>query len=582
MRSIIEIAPARGDGRFSPWIDISDRITGSAKIRHQYESSGWNYGVAAVSFSKLTCENDDGLLSPADDHRSVFADSSIGDSRLRVRYGGTADNPARVVFLGFVSPSSSEADIKRKQSKLTVSGIGAALRSLDAAQSLGWTTPRTRDSFVNDIFALPRIRRFAGGDPPEILFVEENDRGDRYEISHEIIGRGDTVLTVLNKFLQIEDAVLLYNYRRSSWIICRRGLLPSPATVFVSDILEVLSSDDGSKKTRNEIRVRTPGGETEILRNDVSVSTVGQRAASMDASFVSAAYYADRIKAGFDNGSLYPQLPRKTVTFTVDADNPSIPEHWWGLGEYVYLSPRAAREDAVTEVSSARPANPTELRRDVFDPRVPRDDIGVLGKWKFRVRHGAADVITLFDARGADLTNEPLRLSADGLNNPPFGYLGQIRCFRPTTGRPNWSARIALTPDPGAESASEILAAGPHFDVTYLPDVRWEFLYRGTSVAFAIPAAAHPDPYSVIPAAPNPNPYNLTSTSDWDAFMNRVSGDSDHRYEIEIAATDVKARNIDAADVPATVIIGDIDEGARAPAFVGFDSPGEDVTTWRS
>ena len=597
MRAIIEINPAKGDGSYSGWIDFSDRIISPAKIRHQYEGSGWSYGVAVVSFASLTFENEDGMLSPADDYRSIFTNAPTGKSRIRVRYGGTSDDPRTVVFLGFVSGKTSYTQNKTNRASLVCRSIGAVLRDLNAKEHIGFEFPKSRDAFFNDLFSVPVITELVGHGNVETLFEGIGDsniaafagtRFGGYTISPSVVGDGDSILQVINKVLAIEDAVFLYNYRRDTWVVTKRGELPSPSTIIVNDILDVLEQDDGGRKLINEITfsgapdVKTFGGdvtrESETLTNDKSIRAYGRQSVSVDASFLSLFYYRNRVREGFNTRILYPQAPRKRVKLLLDADNPAIPENWWGLGEHVYVDPKPLSDEDVGVVADATPLNPELVTRSIWHPGIGRDGIGVLGKWTSRLGkfgNPATPVFAYWDIRrfnnlpDADReSNYQIRLSADGSATPQFGYFGQIRVFHPRGSATEWSARISFLSVNRADSLNEILAAGPHFDLDYLEDLRWLFKWREHTVTITIPRSVIAEPYTVTPG------------SHFNDFMDTVNAvPRDALGDISIALVDSKAKNIDESD-PSTVLLGYVEPGGRLPYHVGGDDE-PDVTHWR-
>ena len=585
MRAIVEINPPGGDNRYAGWIDVSARILPPAVIRHQYESSGWDYGVASVSFGKFYVDNHDGFLSPADDHRSVFNNATVPKTRLRVRYGGTPDVPERVVFLGYVSGRTSESDILKNRSQLIVKSIGGILDDLDAKQTIGFANSRetkTRETFFTDLFAVPEIVDVVGHGNVETLF---DARGEDFEPTHsafaggfyytaDLIRDGDSVLDVINRILQIEDAVLLYNYRRNVWVVTQRGRMPGPATVVVQDVIETLEEDDGSKKMVNEVTFtnapQDPQGQhprtTHTFSNDASIDAWGLKKVSMDVGYVDYWYYTTRLFGGFTKRTKYPQIPARHVKFVVDANAPNIPEHWWGLGELVYMDVKPLANDEVPTVGNDKPLAPVTVRREVFDPRVPVDGIGVLGKWK-QAPGVTPQQTTLWHARPHVTEGIQIRMSADGSANPKFGYLTQVRAFPPTTGRPSWSVRFSLHTAPGASSDAGI-QPGPHFDPDYLTDLRFLFRWKTTNAVVQVPRSAVSDPYSVIPGA------------GFDSFMQAILNDVaiNNPGEVEIALVDVKANNVEPTD-PSRIVLAELQRGERLPVYVA--GLGDDVTKQR-
>ena len=110
-----------------------------------------------------------------------------------------------------------------------------------------------------------------------------------------------------------------------------------------------------------------------------------------------------------------------------------------------------------------------------------------------------------------------------------------------------------------ADSLNEILAAGPHFDLDYLVDLRWLLKWREYTVTITIPRTVIAEPYTVTPGA------------DFSTFMDRIDAVPVSALGVmSIALVDSKAKNIDESD-PSIVIVGEIKEGERLPFHVAGD-----------
>ena len=629
MRAIIEINPTLSGGRLTEWMDISHRITSSAKIRRQFRSSKWSYGVAAISFSKLTVENEDGMFSPPSDYRSIFRNSPMGQALFRVRYGGTAENPEREVFAGTVSSRTSESDMKNNRAELVVKSVGSALADIDpneevspGVKKLNIQGDRTRELTLAAIFGIPEVDRIVrsvglesrlGSEGAEIntnaLFQgSEQPAGgvsktSAKNVKPSIVKDGDSVLDVLNRFLEVEDALFIYNYRYSQWVVAKRGVMPSPKVIYVDDVLEMLGDSDGSRDVINEV-IFTPPLEfykdntppldafydadlasTKPLppeRNEASISAYGLRSINIDASFLTPAYFYNRLLLGFRNGDFLPQERKRRVKFMADLNQPESPnrinENDWGLGEYLYLDPKPLVQDNVPTVSDKNPVSPTLVKRDLFDPSVGVDGTGILFKAETSrlfnpngfYNPPTQNNLTFADTRWLTRTgaHTPIRRSSDGSLAP--AYLGQIRFWR--RGEPG--IRIILIPDPDATFASggAVRAANVLFQDTYYPDLR--LIFRIENAVYMINAqqtGTRPD---------NRGTQNAAITALLAAMDNNYPNPDAKKPGNWFAIVDSKALNIDEND-PTRVIIANKDAADRLPFFVSGNSAGEDATNRR-
>ena len=372
MRAIIEIYSPYGGDQEGDWHDITDRLIGGAKIRYAYEGTAWSYGVAKCGIAKLRFDNSDNFLSPSHVPGSLFAHVGTDACRLRVRYGDD------VIFFGFISSRISSANFGKETADLTARSIENLLQQISSDRlTLSGTVPRL--GVLSAIFSLEEVRELV-----PTYFTDLSERSDdstaTYEIADLLAGTRN-LLEVLNRMLQVEDAVFAYDYAIESFVVTNRGAIPQSRPIVLRSYLDILEVSDGTERVFNDITAVLSNTGTEVNKQNAgSISAYGLRSLRIDAKFLAAAEADDLLE--YIEGRL--SAPAGKVEILLDADYPDVDDSRWSLGERVNLGGlQIPKPRGAVTYATNNPVDPRSLVLSLFDSRVIVDGRGIAFKRNF-------------------------------------------------------------------------------------------------------------------------------------------------------------------------------------------------------
>lgn len=372
IRATIEIFSPYGGSQEGDWHDVTPRLIGGATIRYAYEGTAWSYGVAKCGIARLEFENSDGFLSPAHLPTSLFSRAGMDACRLRVRYGES------VIFLGFLTSRISSAHSGRDTASITARSIENLLQQI-SSDRLSLSGIVARLGVLSAIFSLPEI----SGHVPT-YFTNLNDRKSDSEATYRVADLLDgtrNLLEVLNRVLQVEDAVFAYDYAINSFVVTNRGAIPQSRPIVLKKYLDIGQISDGTERVFNNFSGKFGAAETEKKRqNEGSISAYGLRSIDLSAKFIDEAE-GDELLEYLDKRLSHPSAKAEIL---LDADYPDVEDNRWNLGERVNLSGlELPRPRNAATYSTDNPVNPESLLLPLFDSDIIVDGRGLVYRRSF-------------------------------------------------------------------------------------------------------------------------------------------------------------------------------------------------------